>query len=197
MVQEPKVSSLHSQQPACGCVTNIEFYGEELLARTKPPSWRTTHCRPSTTACAIYSQLPSINSNNYTCQHISQRDVNVLVWRIVKVSQWQMKHVVCFNYVVATQGVQQYGNPRSATVYWLHVGGKRLEVNRLWWGETDVSEVRPLQAYCSSPGDCDVDHGMMVLTGAISLLVYQSILAVLSAETFLERVGEWTKEMRI
>jgi hypothetical protein len=34
----------------------------------------------------------------------------------------------------------------------------------LWWGETDISELRPLRAYCSSPGNCDVDHGMMVQT---------------------------------
>jgi hypothetical protein len=32
-------------------------------------------------------------------------------------------------------------------------------------GETDVSELRTLRAYCSSSGDCDVDHGMMILTG--------------------------------
>jgi hypothetical protein len=37
-------------------------------------------------------------------------------------------------------------------------------IDWLLWGETDVSELRPL--YCSSPGDCDVDHGIMVLTGA-------------------------------
>jgi hypothetical protein len=35
-------------------------------------------------------------------------------------------------------------------------------------GETDVSELRPLRTYCSSPGDCDVVHGMMVSTGANS-----------------------------
>jgi hypothetical protein len=48
------------------------------------------------------------------------------------------------------------------------VSGKSLAYERdrwglvdwLWWGETDVSELRPLRAYCSSPGDCDVDHGM-------------------------------------
>jgi hypothetical protein len=39
---------------------------------------------------------------------------------------------------------------------------------RLWWGETDVSEVRHLLAYCSSPGDCDVDNGVIVSTGPIS-----------------------------
>jgi hypothetical protein len=41
-------------------------------------------------------------------------------------------------------------------------------VDWLCWGETDVSELRPLRAYCSSPGDCHVDHGMMVSTGANS-----------------------------
>jgi hypothetical protein len=51
----------------------------------------------------------------------------------------------------------------------------------LWWGETDVSELRPLRAYCSSSGGCDVDHGM-VSTGANFWLVYQSALVVLSAE---------------
>jgi hypothetical protein len=35
-------------------------------------------------------------------------------------------------------------------------------------GETDVSELRPLRAYCSSSGDCDVVRGMMVSTGANS-----------------------------
>jgi hypothetical protein len=39
-------------------------------------------------------------------------------------------------------------------------------VDWLWWGETDVSELRPLQAYCSSPVDCNVDHGTMVSTAA-------------------------------
>jgi hypothetical protein len=76
-------------------------------------------------------------------------------------------------------------------------------VGWLWWGDTDVSELRSLWAYCSSPGDCDVDHGKMVSTGTNSYLVYQSAqavtstLAVLSAETSLERVGEWAKEMII
>jgi hypothetical protein len=37
-----------------------------------------------------------------------------------------------------------------------------------WWIENDVSELRPLRAFCSSPGDCDVDHGMMVSAGANS-----------------------------
>jgi hypothetical protein len=32
----------------------------------------------------------------------------------------------------------------------------------LRWGKTDVSELRPLRAFRSSPGDSDVDHGMMV-----------------------------------
>jgi hypothetical protein len=79
------------------------------------------------------------------------------------------------------------------------VGSCEHSNNWLWWGETDVSELRPLQVYCSSPGDCDVDHGMMVSNGANSWLVYQSALAVtstlsvLSAETFLERVWEWAK----
>jgi hypothetical protein len=41
-------------------------------------------------------------------------------------------------------------------------------VDWLWWGETDVSELRRLRTYCSSPGDCDVEHGMMVSTGANS-----------------------------
>jgi hypothetical protein len=41
-------------------------------------------------------------------------------------------------------------------------------VDWIWWSESDVSELRPLRAYCSSPGDCDVNHGMMVLTGANS-----------------------------
>jgi hypothetical protein len=69
-------------------------------------------------------------------------------------------------------------------------------VDWLWCGETDVSELRPLQAYCSPPGDCDVDRGMMVSIEANSQLVYQSALpatstlAVLWAETSLERVGE-------
>jgi hypothetical protein len=40
--------------------------------------------------------------------------------------------------------------------------------NWLWRGVTHVSELRPLQAYFSSPADCDVDHGMMVSTGANS-----------------------------
>jgi hypothetical protein len=57
-----------------------------------------------------------------------------------------------------------------------------------------VSEVLPVRAYCSFPGDCDVDHGMMVSTGANSKLICHSAL---SAEISQERVGEWAKEMRI
>jgi hypothetical protein len=38
-------------------------------------------------------------------------------------------------------------------------------VDWLRWGENDVSELRTIRAYCLSPGDCDVDHGMMVSTG--------------------------------
>jgi hypothetical protein len=41
-------------------------------------------------------------------------------------------------------------------------------VDWLWRDKADVSELRPLRAYCASPGDCDVDHGMMVSTGANS-----------------------------
>jgi hypothetical protein len=41
-------------------------------------------------------------------------------------------------------------------------------IDWLWWGETDVSELRPLRAYCSSPGDWHMDHGMMVSTGVNS-----------------------------
>jgi hypothetical protein len=40
--------------------------------------------------------------------------------------------------------------------------------------------MRPLQAYCSSPGDCNVGHGMMISTEANSWLVYQSALAATS-----------------
>jgi hypothetical protein len=39
-------------------------------------------------------------------------------------------------------------------------------VDWLCWGKTDISELRPLRAYCSSAGDYDGDHGMMVVTGA-------------------------------
>jgi hypothetical protein len=35
-------------------------------------------------------------------------------------------------------------------------------VDCLFWGETDVSELRPVRAYYSSPSDCGVNHGMMV-----------------------------------
>jgi hypothetical protein len=41
-------------------------------------------------------------------------------------------------------------------------------VGWLWWGDTGVSELRPLRAYFSSPYDCNVDHGTMVSTGANS-----------------------------
>jgi len=37
------------------------FYSEELLDLLHPPSWRTTPCRLSATACSIHSQLPSIS----------------------------------------------------------------------------------------------------------------------------------------
>jgi hypothetical protein len=37
----------------------------------------------------------------------------------------------------------------------------------LWWGEIDVRTAAS-RVYCSSSGDCDVDHGMMVSTGTNS-----------------------------
>jgi hypothetical protein len=43
--------------------------------------------------------------------------------------------------------------------------GRSAWVDWLWWGETDVSELQPLRANCSSPDDWDVDHSMMVSTG--------------------------------
>jgi hypothetical protein len=47
-----------------------------------------------------------------------------------------------------------------------HVAHMGRLTNRLW-GETDVSELRPLRAY-SSPDDYDVDHGMIISTDANS-----------------------------
>jgi hypothetical protein len=38
-------------------VTLYVFCGQELLAPSPIPSWRTTHCRPSATAYSIYSQV--------------------------------------------------------------------------------------------------------------------------------------------
>jgi hypothetical protein len=38
----------------------------------------------------------------------------------------------------------------------------------LWWGETDVSELRPLRAYCSSLGDLRCGPLMVILTEAIT-----------------------------
>jgi hypothetical protein len=43
-------------------VTNLFFYGEELLAPRQ--SWRTTPCRLSATAYSVYSQLPSISGGH-------------------------------------------------------------------------------------------------------------------------------------
>jgi hypothetical protein len=40
-----------------------------------------------------------------------------------------------------------------------------LSVDWLGRCETDVSDLLPLRVYCSSPGDCEVDNGMMVSTG--------------------------------
>jgi hypothetical protein len=55
--------------------------------------------------------------------------------------------------------------PAWRTLYLATIG---RVVDWLLWGETDVTELWPLWAYCSSPGDFDVDHGMMVSTGANS-----------------------------
>jgi hypothetical protein len=57
-----------------------------------------------------------------------------------------------------------------------------MKISGFWllWGETDVSELRPLRTYCSCPGDCDVDHGMMILIEVNSQLVYHSALAATS-----------------
>jgi hypothetical protein len=38
-------------------------------------------------------------------------------------------------------------------------------VDWIWWGATGVSKLLSLRAYCSSPSDCDVDHGMIISTG--------------------------------
>jgi hypothetical protein len=63
--------------------------------------------------------------------------------------------------------------PRSPNLLW---SPPRL-VDWLWWGKTDVSELRPLRAFCSSPGDLWCGPWMMILTWANSQLVYQSALA--------------------
>jgi hypothetical protein len=83
-------------------------------------------------------------------------------------------------------------------------GGVRLTSQNcgwLRWGETDVSELRSVQACCSSPGDCDVDHGMTILTEANSQLVYQSALAVPSTgwRSCQQRHlwSEWAKKLSI
>jgi hypothetical protein len=52
-------------------------------------------------------------------------------------------------------------------------------IDRLWWGETDVSELRPSLAYCLSPSEC---VWRVVMTLMDNWLVYQSSLAVLPAE---------------
>jgi hypothetical protein len=76
-----------------------------------------------------------------------------------------------------------------------HQWGSRL-VDCLWWGETDVLELRPVRAYRSSPDD--LRWGMIILTEASSQLVYQSqqyCPAVLPSETSLERVGEGNENL--
>jgi hypothetical protein len=47
----------------------------------------------------------------------------------------------------------------------------------LWWDETDVSELWPLQAFCSSTGDLQCGPWMIILTEGNSQLVYQSAVA--------------------
>jgi hypothetical protein len=67
-----------------------------------------------------------------------------------------------------------------------------LSVDWLWWGKTDVSELRHLQAHCSSPCDLCCGPWVIILAGANSQLVYQSALAspqycsaILSAEPLI------------
>jgi hypothetical protein len=56
----------------------------------------------------------------------------------------------------------------SYLVYQSALAATSRLVDWLYWGEADVSELRPLRVYYSSPGDCDVDHGMMLSTVANS-----------------------------
>jgi hypothetical protein len=53
-------------------------------------------------------------------------------------------------------------------------------VEWLWWGKTDVSELRPLWDFCSLPGDLRCGSRMMILTGANSKFVYQCALGATS-----------------
>jgi hypothetical protein len=93
------------------------------------------------------------------------------------------------------------------------------QIDWLWWSGTDVSELRRLWAFCSSPDDLRCGPWMIILTAANSQLIYQSALAapstvpaVLSAETSLAATstvwfpaiwdvsgasGRWAKEMII
>jgi hypothetical protein len=45
------------------------------------------------------------------------------------------------------------------------MGVTRKLVDWLWRDETDVSELQPLRAFCSSPGDLQCELWMMTLTG--------------------------------
>jgi hypothetical protein len=56
-------------------------------------------------------------------------------------------------------------------------------IHWLWWGETDVSELQPSLAYCSSPGEYKWRAMVMMPAEDNSWLVYQNSLAVLPAET--------------
>jgi hypothetical protein len=67
---------------------------------------------------------------------------------------------------------------------WMWVGGARWLVDLLWWGETDVSELWPVRAFCSSLGDLRCGPWMMILTEANSQLVYKSTLAAPSTGWF-------------
>jgi hypothetical protein len=59
--------------------------------------------------------------------------------------------------------------------FWSHRVGKF--VDWLWWGETDISEMRPLWACCAPLGDLRCGPWMMILTGTNFHLLYQSVLA--------------------
>jgi hypothetical protein len=82
---------------------------------------------------------------------------------------------------------------------------KISQIGRLaYWlrkGETDVSELRPLRAFCSFPADCHVNHGWYWL--GLSQLGYQSVLAATSTLWFPAILdvsgasGRWANEMRI
>jgi hypothetical protein len=98
-----------------------ELYGEQSLASSPTPSWRTTPCRLSATAYSIYPQLPSISGGRLL--HPQTEDA---------CNTNGGKRNACKFLVGKPEGRQPLGRPRPR---WEE--SVKMDLREIGWGDMD------------------------------------------------------------